>query len=217
MESLKTYTFGPASGSAPKQLVILLHGLGANGQDLIGLAPYLAQAAPDAIFVSPDAPYPCDMAPFGYQWFSLQDRTPEVMLKGVQEAAPVVDHFITEQFEKYGLEAKDTVLGGFSQGCMMSLYAGPRYPEKLAGIMGFSGALLWESSFDFNGLQKIPVNLVHGDADEVVPVGAYHHAKETLEKAGFAVGGHTTPGLGHGIDENGIRSGCELLQRVFGS
>ncbi len=216
MEQLKTYTYGPVSGSDPQQLVILLHGLGSNGQDLIGLAPFFAQSLPGAIFVSPDAPQPCDMAPMGHQWFSLQEWTPESILRGVQDAAPIVEVFITEQIEKYDMSADKTVLVGFSQGTMMSLYAGPHYPEKLAGVLGYSGALVWEDSPAAAGKrQNIPVRLIHGDADPVVPVAAYHHALAALEKESFDVSGGITPGLMHNIDEAGIESGSQFLRDVL--
>ncbi len=212
---LKTYTHGPISGGAPKQLVILLHGLGSDGRDLIGLAPLYAQALPDAVFVSPDAPHPCDMAPMGYQWFSLQDRAPDAMLTGVQRMAPILDHFITAQIEKYDVPADRTVLIGFSQGTMMSLYVGPRYPEKLAGILGYSGALVGEEGLDSQDIFRIPVHLVHGDQDDVVPVDQYYHAETTLKNTKFAVSGGVTSGLTHSIDEAGIASGSQFLSLVL--
>src|SRR5690242_18353856 len=132
----------PASGGAPRQLVILLHGLGADGNDLIGLAPYWAPLLPDAEFVAPDAPFPCDMAPFGRQWFSLQDRSPLAILAGVRAAAPILDVFIDEALKARNLDESRLALVGFSQGTMMSLYVGLRRAKALAGIVGFSGALL---------------------------------------------------------------------------
>ena len=215
MDSLNTFTYGPASGKAPKQLVIFLHGLGSNGQDLIGLAPYFSRVLPDAVFVSPDAPYPCDMAPMGHQWFSLQEWTPESILRGVQLAAPVLDSYITEQMEKYGVPPEKTVLVGFSQGTMMGLYAAPRYPEKLSGVLGYSGALVWGDEIDSHSMNIIPVHLIHGNIDTVVPVAAYFQAKSKLEDAGFTVTGGITPGLMHNIDEAGMRDGAAFLQRIF--
>lgn len=215
MVTLNTYTHGPASGNT-KQLVILLHGLGANGQDLLGLAPYLARSLPDAVFVSPDAPYPCDMAPVGYQWFSLQEWTAESILRGVQQAAPVLKDFIAQQIKKYGVPANKTALLGFSQGTMMSLYAGPRYPERLAGVLGYSGALVWgEGAEDDHVMHHIPVHLIHGNADQIVPVAAFHQARKKLEEAGFTVTGGVTPGLMHNIDETGMRDGAAFLKRVL--
>src|ERR1700760_4311120 len=132
----------PASGGPAKQLVILLHGLGADGNDLIGLAPYWAPLLPDAEFVSPNAPFPCDMAPYGYQWFSAQDRSPAAVLAGVRAAAPMLDTFIDESLAERGLGDADRALVGFSKGTMMSLFAGLRRAQPTAGILGFSGRLL---------------------------------------------------------------------------
>ena len=132
----------PASGGKPRRLVILLHGLGADGNDLIGLAPYWARLLPEAEFLSPNAPFPCDMAPYGYQWFSSQDRSPEAVLGGVRAAAPILDAFIDEALEERGLGSRELALVGFSQGTMMSLFVGLRRAEPVAGIVGFSGRLL---------------------------------------------------------------------------
>ena len=214
-EELKAYTFGPLSGQAPKQIVILLHGLGANGQDLLGLAPEYAQALPDTVFVSPDAPFACDMAPMGYQWFSLLDRDPDKILAGIKTASPILENFIEQQLEKYGLGADKLALVGFSQGTMMSLYFGPRYKSQIAGIMGYSGALIWDQETAIDALKKPPVNLVHGEADNVVSIEAYYNAREVLESSGFNVTGHTTPHLMHGIDGDGIDSGREFLKTVL--
>ncbi len=205
----------PVTNEPPKQMVILLHGLGANGQDLFSLTPMLAGALPNAVFVSPDAPFPCDMAPVGFQWFSLQDRDPDKIYKGIQIAAPILDEFISEQLEKHNVSADKCALLGFSQGTMMSLYAGPRYQDSLAGVLGYSGALFWGDKIDEATLNKMPVHLIHGEADQVVPVDAYSHAKQSLEAFQFPVSGHTTPRLGHGIDEQGIESGIEFLTKIL--
>src|SRR5258705_6468644 len=132
----------PASGGRPSRLVILLHGLGADGNDLIGLAPYWARLLPTAEFVSPNAPFPCDMAPYGYQWFSAQDRSPATVLAGVRAAAPLLDSFIDDALAERGLDDSDLALVGFSQGTMMSLFVGLRRAKPVAGIVGFSGRVL---------------------------------------------------------------------------
>src|SRR5467141_2296170 len=132
----------PASGGRPSRLVILLHGLGADGNDLIGLVPYWAPLLPTAEFVSPNAPFPCDMAPYGYQWFSFQDRTQEAVLAGVRAAAPVLDAFIDDALAARGLVDGDAALVGFSQGTMMSLHVGLRRAHPVAGILGYSGRLI---------------------------------------------------------------------------
>lgn len=212
---LKTYIRKPASGSPPEHIVILLHGVGANGMDLLGLAQYWEKALPGALFVSPDAPFAYDMAPVGYQWFSLREWTPESILRGAQEAAPVLNGYIDKILEQYGLDEDKLALVGFSQGTMMALYAGPRRRKKIAGILGYSGALIGEEDLSGPGIQKPPVHLIHGEADSVVPVTAWHHAKDTLQQAGFTVTGHTTPGLDHGIDNDGLESGIKFLSGIF--
>jgi phospholipase/carboxylesterase len=215
MERLKTYTHNPVSGEAPRQVVILLHGLGANGRDLIGLAQYWEKALPHAVFVSPDAPFPCDMAPVGYQWFSLQDWSPEKILSGVEEAAPILDEYIDQVLAHFNLKDEHLALVGFSQGTMVSLYAGPRRKNKIAGILGYSGALIGDEGLYASGIQKPPVALVHGDSDGVVPIAAYHHAMATLQDTGFDVSGTICPYLAHGIDDQGIEKGAEFLLRIF--
>lgn len=201
----------PASGAAPRKLVILLHGVGADGQDLIGLAPPLSGVLPDAEFLAPDGPEPCDMAPFGRQWFSLQDRTPSRMLGGLQATAPILDAFIDEALAERGLTDADLALVGFSQGTMMALHVAPRRPRACAGVLGFSGALLGPELLPAEARSKPPVMLIHGDADPVVPFGALAAAGTALDGAGFTVEAETRPGLGHGIDPEGLTAGARFL------
>ncbi len=208
------YDLSPADGGKPESLVLLLHGLGSNGRDLISLAPIYARSLPKTVFVSPDAPYRCDMVPPGYtdsyQWFSLQDRDPARMLKEAHHVLPILEAFIVQQAKHYNLPLSKVALVGFSQGTMMSLHTAPNMDDALAGVVGYSGALLGEA-----GPQKLPIHLVHGEADDVVPVMAYTHARKTLEDSGFKISGHTTPGLPHSIDEKGIESGAKFLQSVL--
>jgi phospholipase/carboxylesterase len=205
----------PASGGKPKQLVVLLHGVGADGNDLIGLAPYWAPALPDAEFVSPDAPFPCDMAPYGRQWFSLQNRSAEAILAGVRAAAPILDAFLDDALAQRGLDPSKLALVGFSQGTMMSLYVGPRRAKALAGIVGYSGALIGAETLAEDIRTRPPVLLVHGDADEIVPPQAFPLAVAGLRSAGVAVEELICPGVGHSIDEAGLRRGGEFLRRVL--
>lgn len=205
----------PASGGKPRQLVVLLHGVGADGNDLIGLAPYWAPALPDAEFVSPDAPFPCDMAPYGRQWFSLQDRSPAAILAGVRAAAPILDAFLDDALTQRGLDASKLALVGFSQGTMMSLYVGPRRARALAGIVGYSGALIGADTLTEDIRSRPPVLLVHGDADQIVPPQAFPLAVAGLKSAGVAVEELICPGVAHSIDEAGLRRGGEFLRRVL--
>lgn len=206
----------PASGGKPRQLIVLLHGLGADGSDLIGLAPAWAPQLPDAAFVSPDAPYPCDMAPFGRQWFSFQDRSPAAILAGVRAAAPMLDAFIDRSLAVLELEDGALALVGFSQGTIMSLHVGLRRAQPCAGILGYSGALVGAEVLAQDIRVRPKVLLIHGDADEIVPPQAQPLAAAALKAAGVAVETVTCPGLGHGIDETGLRRGGDFLRRAFG-
>ena len=207
------------TSDTPSSLVIMLHGYGSNGQDLIGLAPMLAQELPDTMFVSPDAPFNLEMMPpmGGYQWFSLLDRTSEVMLEGAEGAAPILEGFVDAMAQRFEIPHAKIALLGFSQGTMMSLYTAPRMPQKIAGVLGYSGALLGGEGLveDPDEFQNFPIRLIHGEADDVVPVAARSQAQELLTKAGYTVSGHTTPGLTHSIDEDGIRSGVEFLREIL--
>ena len=213
-------SLAPASGGEAKQLVILTHGVGSDGDDLIGLAPYFQKILPDALFVSPNAPYAFDMAPpglqEGYQWFSLQDTSPPARLAGTQTAAPILDAFIDAKLAETGLGEENLALIGFSQGTMMALHVGLRRANPVAGIIGYSGMLIGPELLADSIRSRPPVLLVHGAADEVVPVDALPQAVAGLEAVGITVKHHTCPGLGHGLDDDGIRLGMEFLGEVFG-
>jgi phospholipase/carboxylesterase len=205
----------PASGGKPSRLVVLLHGLGADGNDLIGLAPYWARLLPTAEFLSPNAPFPCDMAPYGYQWYSSQDRTPEAALAGVRAAAPILNAFIDDALTQRGLEDSDLALIGFSQGTVMSLYVGFRRNKPVAGIVGFSGRLLAPELLAGELRSRPPTLLVHGTDDPLVPYDALGEAETALKAAGVPVETVTSFGIGHSIDEQGLRRGGLFLQRVL--
>jgi phospholipase/carboxylesterase len=205
----------PASGGKPRRLVILLHGLGADGNDLIGLAPYWARLLPDAEFLSPNAPFPCDMAPYGYQWFSSQDRSPEAVLGGVRAAAPILDAFIDEALEERGLDSRELALVGFSQGTMMSLFVCLRRAEPVAGIVGFSGRLLAPELLGTELRSRPPVLLVHGTDDPLVPYSSLAAAETVLKEAGVPVQTATSVGIGHSIDDQGLRRGGLFLRDVL--
>ncbi|MBS27828.1 MAG: phospholipase [Alphaproteobacteria bacterium] len=208
-------SFGPASGGTPRQLVVLLHGRGADGNDLIGLAPLFAEQLPDALFLSPDAPQPCDMAPFGLQWFSLIDRSPENIAAGVRGTAPAIDAFLDHHLAQHGLTDADLALFGFSQGCMMALHVGLRRSTAAAAVMGYSGMLAGAESLSAEITVRPPVLLVHGDGDEIVPHAALAMAETALRDAGVSVEAVSRPGLGHGIDDEGVRLAQAMLGRIF--
>jgi len=206
----------PKSGGAPKQLVVLLHGYGSNGDDLISLAPYWADLIPDAEFVSPNAPFPCEMNPFGgFQWFGLEDRNPAVMLSGAQAAAAILNAYLDAALKARGLDESKLALVGFSQGTMMSLHVGPRRKVAPAAIVGYSGALIAAHLLGAELKSKPPVLLVHGMADQVVPFAAMDAAASALQALGLAVETVARPGLPHSIDPEGLTRGGRFLQRHF--
>ncbi|MDH3665197.1 MAG: alpha/beta fold hydrolase [Alphaproteobacteria bacterium] len=205
----------PAAGGSPRQLVVLLHGVGADGADLINLSQAMAHALPHARFIAPNGPEPCDMAPTGYQWFSLADRNPRTMLDGVKRAEPLVNAFIDDELARDGLADHQLALLGFSQGTMTSLQVALRRAKPMAAVLGFSGALLAPESLQTEAKSKPPVLLIHGDADQVVPVQALHGAVAGLQAAGLSVQWSVRPGLPHGIDPDGIAAGAAFLASAF--
>jgi phospholipase/carboxylesterase len=205
----------PHAGGKARQLVVLLHGFGADGNDLIGLAPHWARLLPEAEFISPHAPFPCEMGPFGRQWFSFADRTPETILAGTKAAAAILDAFLDEALAARGLADRDMALVGFSQGAMLSLYVALRRPKPVAVVVGYSGALIGAEELASKIRSRPPVLLVHGDADPVVPYSELARAAAALKAAGVPVTTETRPGLAHGIDEQGLRLGGQFLARAF--
>src|SRR5213082_3895170 len=205
----------PLSGGKPRRLVILLHGLGADGNDLIGLQQYWGPVVPDAEFISPNAPFPCDMAPYGYQWFSVQDRTPAALLAGLRAAAPLLDAYIDEELQKRGFDESDTALVGFSQGTMMALYVGLRRAKPLAGILGYSGRLIAPELLASELRSRPPVLLVHGTHDPLVPFESLADAEAALKTAGVPVETLACPGIEHAIDPEGLQRGGAFLKQVL--
>ena len=205
----------PKSGNAPDWLVIFCHGLGADGNDLIGLSAFFSEILPEAVFVSPNAPFPCDMAPMGYQWFSLQNRDENSMLTGVKSAAPILNQFIDQQLEKFNLTEDRTFLVGFSQGTMMSLYVGPRRKKPLAGIIGYSGRLIGGNELKSDIKSCPPVLLVNGDMDDLVPSELQQEAVDCLNNLGVSVQGHICSGLGHSINQRGLDFSRDFLTSIM--
>jgi len=206
--------FGPPSGEYPEHLCILLHGLGADGNDLIALAPLLAEVLPKARFIAPDAPEPCDMAPMGRQWFGLQDPAADVLEAGVARAGVDVNAYIDEMLEGLGLGPERLILAGFSQGAMTALYLGLRREVAPKAILSFSGALIAPQALVGEIRCRPPVCIIHGEADELVPVASATLAKEVLEAAKVPVECHLLEGLGHGIDDAALVLAAAFLARV---
>lgn len=207
----------PLSGEAPRQLVILCHGYGADGNDLIGLGSQWQALLPHAAFVSPHAPERCGMSPMGYQWFPITRLDPDEYWNGVRAAGPVLDAFIDDELEAAGLDESALALVGFSQGTMMCLHVGLRRAIAPAAILGFSGALAGPDSLAGEIRCRPPVMMVHGDMDEVIPVQALYSATEALAAVDVGVQWHVSAGIGHGIDGAGLSLGGEFLRTAFAS
>ncbi|MGH6837247.1 MAG: alpha/beta hydrolase [Methylocella sp.] len=205
----------PLSGGNAAHLVVLLHGVAANGNDLLSLAHAWRTLLPDAEFIAPNAPFPCDYAPEARQWFSLQDRAPEKLLAGLREAGAILDRFFDELLASRQLGDAGLALAGFSQGAATALYAGLRRKQQIAGIVAFSGALPAAEGLRSDIRSKPPVLLVHGAADDVVPFQSMANAKAMLEATGVSVTAVARPGLGHAIDATGVALAADFLRDVL--
>ena len=207
----------PRAGTA-RQLVVFLHGYGADGNDLIDIGRAWQDLIPQAAFVSPHAPEPCDQAPVGRQWFALTFRDPDERWTGVNKAAPALDRFLEAELRRRNLPASALALVGFSQGTMMALHVGLRRATPPLAIVGYSGLLSVPQNanpdtFAAEIRSRPPVLLVHGDQDDLIPVQALFHASQGLASLEVPVEWHISYGIGHGIDQEGLRHGGEFLAR----
>jgi phospholipase/carboxylesterase len=201
----------PARGGKPDSLVVLLHGYGSNGADLISLAPYWAKLLPGAAFVSPNAIEPVPQAPGGYQWFPISNLDPHLMEHGAKLAAQSVDRFIDRELEKYALDPSRLALVGFSQGTMMALHVGLRRQNQIAAILGFSGVLVGARTLKEQMRSKPPVLLIHGDRDPTIPIPAMFESAEALAAADHGAQWHISYGVAHSIGPDGLELGGEFL------
>jgi phospholipase/carboxylesterase len=209
--SLSGKNYSPSNLVKPKKIILLLHGLGADGADLIDLAPFFSEKISDAIFFSPDAPFACDMAPFGRQWFSLQSRDEKSLYEGVQKAALILEKYIEELAQEYSLEKSDFAFIGFSQGAMLALHSSIRLNQEIAGVVAYSGALIAPEKLSSEAKSKPAICLIHGEKDEVVPFVAFEEALKNLQKNNFPVEAYSREDLAHGIDQAGMMIGREFL------
>ncbi len=198
----------PARGQAT-HLVVLCHGYGADGNDLIGLAPHWQQLLPTVAFVAPNAPEMCAAGGTGYQWFPISRLDPGEMQRGVESAASVLEGFLVTELARLNLTADRLALVGFSQGTMMSLHVGLRRAVKPAAIVGYSGTLAGEPPA--LGADTPPIMLIHGSEDLMIPPAALFTSATALGRAGATVQWHVSPGIGHSIDEDGLLLGGTFL------
>ena len=210
----------PRAGGAARQLVVFLHGYGADGNDLIEIGRAWQPLMPHAAFVSPHALEPCGQAPMGRQWFPLTFRDPDERWRGVNKAAPILEAFLDAELKRRSLPPSSLALVGFSQGTMMALHVGLRRSTAPLAIVGYSGLLVVPSEGDVAKVapeirSRPPILLVHGDRDDLIPVEALFLASSGLAALEIPVEWHLSAGIGHGIDQEGLRHGGEFLSRAI--
>ncbi len=196
-------------------LVVFLHGYGADGADLLGLADPLGPHLPDTVFVAPDAPEPCAGNPFGRQWFPipwLDGSSEAAAMDGLRRSSDDLNAFLDERLDAEGMTPGQMAIVGFSQGTMMALHVLPRRPAPVAGLVAFSGRLLQPERLAVETLSKPPVLLVHGDQDPMVPFADMTLAGQALTEAGFETYGHVMKGTGHGIAPDGLSVALTFLR-----
>ena len=213
--ALKSERRGPASGGKAKTAVVFLHGYGADGSDLLGLADPLGPHLPDTVFFAPDAPENCTANPFGFQWFPipwLDGSSEEQALAGLAAAAEDLNAFLDRIVQEEGLGPEQLALVGFSQGTMISLHVALRRAAPVAGVVGFSGRLMVPERLEAEKLASPPVLLIHGDQDEVVPLASLPQAADALVAAGIETYTHVSKGTGHGIAHDGLSLALSFLR-----
>ena len=216
----RTLEFGkrPAASGQADSLVIFLHGYGADGNDLLGLADPLAPHLPNTVFVAPDAPERSAMNPMGFQWFPIpwiDGSSEEAAAEGMARAVDDLNAFLDQIMESEGIPAERTVLVGFSQGTMISLHVAPRREPPFAGVVGFSGRLLEPELLADEIVSRPPVLLIHGDQDDVVPPQSLPQAAEALQAAGIDVYAHIMRGTAHGIAPDGLSVALAFIRQVL--
>lgn len=204
----------PLSGAPPKQIVLLLHGFGSSGSDMITFAPTWQRSLPEALFLAPHAPQRTGFGA-GYQWWALSELSPQALAAGAAVAAPAIDEFIDRKLKQYALTEAELAIVGFSQGTMMALHVGLRRPNPLAAIVGYSGMLTGAARLRHDAITKPPVLLVHGSHDPVVPVAALHSAESELKHLGIDVKTHVSAGIAHSVDPFGLQLGVDFVNNAF--
>ncbi|PIE10351.1 MAG: phospholipase [Rhodobacterales bacterium] len=207
------------SGQA-NSAVIFLHGYGANGADLMGLAEPMGEHLPDTMFFAPDAPETCAASPFGFQWFPipwLDGSSEEAAREGMERAVEDLNAYLDGIMVDEDLLPEQVAVVGFSQGTMMALHVLPRREDPVAALVAFSGRLLEPELLAEEVICRPPVLLIHGDADEVVPVQSLPQAAEALQEAGWSeVYAHIMKGTGHGIAPDGLSVALAFLRERLG-
>ena len=211
--SLNTIILKPLSKAKPKNAVILCHGYGGDGKDISILASYWRSYLPDTIFICPDAPEKCAASPTGFQWFDLMDQTPEQILSKSLVAEIKLNKLIDEVKDKNSLSANQIVIGGFSQGCMISLQTGIKRKDKINSILGYSGKIIDLEHLSKNIVSRPNIFLMHGDIDQVVPVDGLLEAKNFFNKNNYEIETKIFKDCEHRIPMEGSSLGLQFIKK----
>ena len=211
--SLNTIILKPLSKEKPKSAVILCHGYGGDGKDISILANYWRAHLPNTIFICPDAPEKCAASPSGFQWFDLMDQTPEQVLSKSLVAESKLNNLIDEVKDRNNLLANQIVIGGFSQGCMISLQTGIKRKDKINSIIGYSGRIIDTDHLSKNIVSKPNVILMHGDIDQIVPVNSLLEAKDFFNKNNYKIESQIFKNCEHRIPTEGSSLGLQFIKK----
>jgi len=211
--SLNTIILEPLSKEKPKSAVILCHGYGGDGKDISILANYWRAHLPNTIFICPDAPEKCAASPTGFQWFDLMDQTPEQVLSKSLVAESKLNKLIDEVKDKNNLLANQIVIGGFSQGCMISLQTGIKRKDTIGGILGYSGRIIDTEHLEKNIISRPHIILMHGDIDQIVPVNSLLEAKDFFIKNNYPIETKIFDNCEHRIPTEGSSLGLQFIKK----
>ena len=211
--SLNTTNLDPLSKEKPKNAVILCHGYGGDGKDISLLASYWRTYLPDTLFICPDAPEKCAVSPSGFQWFDLMDQTKDQILIKSLVAEIKLNKLIDEVMEKNDLQGQQIAIGGFSQGCMISLQTGIKRKEKINCIVGYSGKIIDTNHLKNNIISRPNIILMHGDKDQIVPVSFFLEAKEFFDQSQYKIELQILKNCEHRIPTEGSSLGLKFLKK----
>ncbi len=211
--SLNTIVLEPLSKKKPKNAVILCHGYGGDGKDISILAGYWKNYLPDTIFICPDAPEKCAASISGFQWFDLIDESPEQILSKSLIAENKLNKLIDEVKEKNNLQANKIVIGGFSQGCMISLQTGIKRKDQINSIIGYSGKIIDTEHLGKNIVSRPNIILMHGDADQVVTIEGLLEAKDFFAKNNYNIETKIFKNCEHRIPTEGSSLGLQFIKK----
>jgi phospholipase/carboxylesterase len=213
--SLNTTIINTKSEKKAKNAVILCHGYGGNGEDISLLANYWRNYLPDTMFICPDAPEKCAVSPTGFQWFDLMDQSQDQTLAKSLVAEIKLNNFINEVIKENDLSNNQIALGGFSQGCMISLQTALKRSEKVNCILGYSGKIIDVEHLSKNIVSRPKILLMHGDNDEVVPVNFLLEAIEFFNKKDYLIDTKIFKSCEHRIPSEGASMGLAFLKQNF--